>query len=251
VLAELLTFEALAALAALTLLEIVLGIDNIVVIAIITGRLPEERRPAARRIGLSLAMLMRIGLLLGVAWIIRLTEPLFGVFGLEFSWKDLVMIAGGLFLLAKATRELHVTVEGVGDHASGAAAASFSAAIAQILALDAIFSIDSVLTAVGMTDIIPVMIVAIIVAVGVMLLFAGAVSGFIERNPTTKVLALSFMLLIGVLLVAEGLGQHVPRGYVYFALAFSLGVEGLNIRARLKRQRRADKAAAKQISQTA
>lgn len=241
---NLLTFQALAAFLTLTLLEVVLGIDNIVVIAIVTGRLPEERRAAARRIGLSLAMLMRIGLLLGIAWIISLTKPLFEAFGYEFSWKDLIMIAGGLFLIAKATKELHATVEGVDHHAASRGAPSFMSAITQIILLDAVFSIDSVLTAVGMTEQVPIMIAAIVVAVGVMLVFAGAVSAFIERNPTTKVLALAFLLLIGVLLVADGLGQHVPRGYVYFALAFSLAVEGLNIRARIKRQRKAERAAA-------
>lgn len=241
--AELLTFQALAAFLTLTLLEVVLGIDNIVVIAIVTGRLPKERQASARRVGLSLAMLMRIGLLLGIAWIVTLTQPLFEALGYEFSWKDLIMISGGLFLLAKATKELHATVEGVGHHAASRGAPSFMGAITQILILDAVFSIDSVLTAVGMTHQVPIMIAAIVVAVGVMLVFAGAVSAFIERNPTTKVLALAFLLLIGVLLVADGLGEHVPRGYVYFALAFSLAVEALNIRARVKRERQAEREA--------
>jgi len=241
---ELLTFQALAAFVTLTVLEVVLGIDNIVVIAIVTGRLPEERRPAARRIGLSLAMLMRIAMLLGIAWIITLTEPIVTAFGHEFSWKDFIMIGGGLFLLAKATKELHATVEGVDHEASARGAPSFMSAITQIILLDAVFSIDSVLTAIGMTDLLLIMIAAIVVAIGVMLVFAGAISGFIERHPTTKVLALAFLLLIGVLLVAEGLGQHVPRGYVYFALTFSLGVEALNIRARMKRQRKAEGEAA-------
>lgn len=238
--AELLTFEALAALMALTALEIVLGIDNIVFIAIVTGRLPEPRRPAARRLGLLLAMLMRIALLFAISWTMRLVSPLFEILGHAFTGKDLILLGGGLFLLVKATHEIHGQIEGAHQDGAGAgppaAVVSFAGVIAQIGALDVIFSLDSVITAVGMTPHIAIMAAAVVIAVGIMIIFAGAVSRFVERHPTMKVLALSFLILVAVLLVAEGLGKHLDRGYVYFAMAFSLGVELLNLRVRKSRQ---------------
>jgi len=214
-------------------MEIVLGIDNIVFLAILTGRLPREQQEKARRIGLFLAMFMRILLLLMLTWIMRLTQPLFAVLGHPVSGRDLILLVGGVFLIAKATWEIHENLEVPGPHGpAGPAPASFGTAMAQIVALDIIFSLDSVLAAVGMARHIAVMVVAVVVAVGVMMLFADAVCRLIERHPTLKMLALSFLLLIGVLLLAEGSGQHIEKGYVYFAMAFSLGVELLNIRVR-------------------
>jgi len=230
---DLLSFESLAALVTLTAMEIVLGIDNIVFLAILTGRLPERLRPRARRLGLGGAMVMRILLLLTLSWIMRLTAPLFAVAGHPVSGRDLILLGGGLFLIGKATFEIHDKLEAPGPHApAGRAAASFGAAIAQIMLLDVVFSLDSVLAAVGMARHLAVMVAAIVAAVGVMLVFADAVCGLIERHPTLKVLALSFLLLIGVMLVAEGSGRHIEKGYVYFAMAFSLGVELLNMRVR-------------------
>jgi predicted tellurium resistance membrane protein TerC len=231
---ELLTLQSLAAFLTLTLLEVVLGIDNVVVVAIVAERLEEKVRAKARVIGLTLAMVLRIALLFAITWLMKLTQPLFSVFDKEFTGKDLVMIGGGVFLLAKATKELHAAVEGEA-HKGGKAAASFGAAIATIVAMDVVFSIDSVLTAVGMTKHIAIMVAAVVIAVGVMIAFSGALSRFISKHPTTKVLALAFLLLIGVLLVADGLGHHVPRGYIYFALGFSVLVEGFNIRMRVRR----------------
>jgi predicted tellurium resistance membrane protein TerC len=232
-LSELFTAENLTALAALTALEIVLGIDNVVFISILTGRLPEERRAVARRVGLSLAMLTRIALLFAISWVMRLTEPWLEVFGWELTGRDAILLGGGLFLIAKATFEIHEKLEGPGGpEAKRAGKVSFAGTITQILLLDVVFSLDSVITAVGMARALWVMITAVIVAVIVMLVFAGAISGFIERHPTMKMLALSFLVLIGVLLVTEGLGQHIERGYVYFAMAFSLTVELLNLRLR-------------------
>jgi predicted tellurium resistance membrane protein TerC len=231
--ADLLTTENLIALLTLSLLEIVLGIDNLVILSILTGRLPADQRPRTRRLGLFLAMIMRIALLCGLAWILRLTEPLFTALGRPVSGRDLILLAGGLFLIAKATWEIHDKLEGA-ERAAGAgrAAASFGAVIVQIVLLDAVFSLDSVITAIGMARHLAVMIAAIVLAVGAMMACAGAVGDFVERHPTIKMLALSFLILIGVLLVAEGLGRHIERGYVYFAMAFSLGVELLNMRLR-------------------
>jgi len=230
---HLLSLENLVGLLTLTAMEIVLGIDNIVFLAILTGRLPQEQQGRARRLGLFLAMFMRIGLLFTLTWIMRLTQPLFAVFGHTVSGRDLILLVGGVFLIAKATWEIHEKLEApLQQGPGGAAAASFGAAIAQIVALDIIFSLDSVLAAVGMVKEIAVMVAAVLVAVGVMLLFADAVCRLIERHPTLKMLALSFLLLIGVLLLAEGSGQHIQKGYVYFAMAFSLGVELLNMRVR-------------------
>lgn len=233
---ELFTFENLAALLTLTLLEIVLGIDNIVFIAIITGRLEPGVQPRARRLGLLAAMGTRIVLLLSIKWIMGLEEELFKLFDHGVSGKDLILLAGGLFLLGKATFEIHDKLETPKEdskHPQGraVAVASFGKVILQIMLIDVVFSLDSVVTAVGMTKHLPVMITAIVIAVLVMMIFAETVSAFIERHPTLKMLALSFLLLIGVMLVAEGCHQHISRGYIYFAMAFSLVVEALNIRA--------------------
>lgn len=230
---ELLTIENLIALVTLATLEITLGIDNIIFIAIITGRLHPTVQERARRIGMIGAMVMRILLLLAITWIMRLVHPLFTLLGHAVSGRDLILVIGGIFLLAKATFEIHDKLEGPGDGAPGEkVAASFASAIVQIMLLDIIFSLDSVITAVGMARSLAVMIAAIVLAVGVMMFFAGSVSRFIERHPTMKMLALAFLLLIGVVLVAEGLGKHFERGYIYFAMAFSLFVEMLNLRMR-------------------
>jgi predicted tellurium resistance membrane protein TerC len=220
------------ALATLTALEIVLGIDNIVFIAILAAKLPAEQQPRARRLGLSLAMLTRIALLLTLSWVIRLTAPLFTVIGHEISGRDLILIVGGLFLLAKSTREIHQRLEGETGHASARVRPSFAGVILQILLLDVVFSLDSVITAVGMVDQIEVMVAAVIIAVGFMMVFARPISEFVDKHPTIKMLALSFLLLIGVTLIAEGLDQHISKGYIYFAMAFSLFVEMLNLRTR-------------------
>jgi predicted tellurium resistance membrane protein TerC len=216
----------------LAVLEIVLGIDNIVFISILAGKLPANQRARARRLGLGLAMVMRILLLLSISWIVRLTAPLFTVLGEEISGRDLVLLAGGLFLLAKATHEIHAKLEGEEGGASVRVAPSFASVIVQITLLDIVFSLDSVITAVGMVQQVGVMIGAVVVAVLFMMAFAGALSDFVERHPTVKMLALSFLLMIGVMLVAEGLDHHIPKGYVYFAMAFSVFVEVLNIRLR-------------------
>ena len=232
---ELLSIESLIAFLTLTSLEIVLGIDNIVFIAILTGRLPAASQARARRIGLSLAMISRILLLLTISWIMRLQDDLFAILGHGFSGHELILLAGGLFLIAKATHEIHNKLEGPegmpGDDADKKKRASFSSVIGQIVVIDIVFSLDSVITAVGMARHVPVMIAAIVAAVGVMLAFAGSVSAFIERHPTMKMLALSFLLLIGVTLVVEGAGKHIEKGYIYFAMGFSLAVEFLNIRS--------------------
>ena len=238
-----LTPENLVALLTLTCLEVVLGIDNVVFIAILCGKLPPERREQARKLGLMLAMVMRILLLLAIGWLVKLTNPLFTV-GLPaalggwehgFSGRDLILLVGGLFLVGKATLEIHHKLEGVEGHGpSGAPKAAFGAVHAQIIALDLVFSLDSVITAVGMANAQWVMMTAVIIAVGVMLIFSGRISTYIEHRPTLKILALSFLLLIGVTLVVDGSGGHVPKGYVYFAMAFSLGVEMVNLRVRAK-----------------
>jgi predicted tellurium resistance membrane protein TerC len=226
--------EGWIALATLTVLEIVLGIDNIIFISILAGKLPQAERARARRLGLSLAMFIRILLLLSITWVMGLTAPLFAVLGQEISGRDIILIVGGLFLLGKSTLEIHEKLEGVEGHGSARVVASFAGVIVQILLLDIVFSLDSVITAVGMADDVAVMIIAVIVAVGVMLVSAGSISDFVERHPTVKVLALSFLLLIGVSLVAEGLDQHIPKGYIYFAMAFSVFVEMINLRVRSK-----------------
>lgn len=226
--------HAWLALATLTALEIVLGIDNVVFISILADKLPPEQRDHARKIGLGLAMLMRIALLFSLAWIIQLTAPLFSVLGEEISGRDLVLLVGGLFLLAKATHEIHDSLEGEAGAASSRVRPSFRSVLIQIVLLDVVFSLDAVITAVGMADDLPVMIAAVVIAVGVMMIFAGAINDFVSRHPTIKMLALSFLLLIGATLVAEGIDQHIPKGYIYFAMCFALGVEMLNMRARRK-----------------
>jgi predicted tellurium resistance membrane protein TerC len=228
------TAEGWIALVTLTVLEIVLGIDNIVFISILAGRLPKESRARARKVGLTLAMLMRIALLLSITWVMRLTATLFTVAGQDISGRDLILIVGGLFLLAKSTHEIHEKLEGEEGGASAAVVASFNAIIVQILLLDIVFSLDSVITAVGMAEDVAVMILAVVIAVGVMLVSAGTISDFVERHPTVKMLALSFLLLIGVSLVAEGFDQHIPKGYIYFAMFFSVFVEMINLRVRAR-----------------
>ncbi len=224
--------DNLIALVTLTALEVVLGVDNVIFISILAGKLPLQDQARARRVGLMAAMVMRILLLFSLAWIVRLTEPLFSVLGKGISGRDLILLGGGLFLLAKATMEIHERLEGVEGERSARVAPSFGAVIFQIMLLDIVFSLDSVITAVGMADSLPVMVIAVVLAVGIMMLSSGAVSEFVQRHPTVKVLALSFLLLIGMSLVGEGLGQHIPKGYIYFAMAFSVFVEVINIRVR-------------------
>jgi predicted tellurium resistance membrane protein TerC len=228
----LLTVDGLIALVTLTFLEIVLGIDNVIFISILSGKLPASDQMKARRTGLVAAMLMRIALLTFIAWIIRLTAPIFAILGRDISGRDLILIGGGLFLLGKATLEIHERIEGEAEHAAPRAAPSFGAVIAQIMLLDIVFSLDSVITAVGMADDISVMITAVILAVAVMMFSAEPISAFVNRHPTVKVLALSFLLLIGVSLVGDGLGMHIPKGYIYFAMGFSVFVEMINLRVR-------------------
>jgi predicted tellurium resistance membrane protein TerC len=225
--------QAWLALVTLTALEIVLGIDNIIFISILPGKLPQHQRPKAQRIGLALAMLTRLMLLFSLTWIMRLTEPFFSILGHGISGRDIILIAGGLFLLAKSTMEIHDKLEGEEHHTTeGKSGASFKGIVIQIMFLDIIFSLDSVITAVGMASQLAVMATAVVLAVGVMMFFAGAVSTFVERHPTIKVLALSFLLLIGVSLIADGLSFHIPKGYIYFAMAFSVFVEMINLRVR-------------------
>jgi predicted tellurium resistance membrane protein TerC len=219
----------------LTALELVLGIDNVVFISIIAGKLPRARQQRARTIGLALAMLTRLALLFSISWIIRLTAPLFTVLGEEISGRDLILIFGGLFLLGKSTHEIHGKLEGEEGNASARVKSSFTSVIIQILLLDVVFSLDSVITAVGMTENLGVMIAAVIVAVVFMMVFAAPISGFVERHPTVKMLALSFLLLIGLTLIAEGFDRHIPKGYIYFAMAFSVFVEMLNLKLRQPR----------------
>ena len=230
--------EAWLALVTLVGLEVVLGIDNIVFISILVSRLPEGQREKARQLGIGLAVVFRLVLLACIAWIIGLVEPLFTILDNPFSGRDLIMIGGGLFLLAKATTEIHVSLEHVEPQHSGAAGAkgAFAAIIVQIALLDMVFSLDSVLTAVGLVDHLSIMAIAIIISMIVMLVAARAIGEFVEQNPTVKMLALSFLMLIGFTLVAEGLGAHVPKGYIYVAVVFSMFVEGLNIAARRRRQ---------------
>jgi len=222
--------EAWIALGALTVLEIVLGIDNIVFISILSNKLPAEQQPLARRVGLGLALGGRILLLLSISWIMTLTAPLFAVFSHAVSGRDLILLVGGLFLIGKATTEIHDKLEGDDGNAAAAGSATFAGVITQIFLLDLVFSLDSVITAVGMADDVMVMIVAVTIAIGIMILSAEGIADFIEKHPTVKMLALSFLLLIGVTLVAEGAGQHIPKGYIYSAMAFSLIVEMLNLR---------------------
>ena len=226
--------NAWIALLTLTALEIILGIDNIVFITILTGRLPQEQRPRARRLGLGLAMIMRILLLTMLSTIMAMTQPLFTVLGNAISGRDIVLIAGGIFLLVKSTLEIHHQMEGHKDGAEAKAGVTFAGALVQIGLLDMVFSLDSVITAVGTVDEVSVMILAVVLSIIVMVMFVNPVSEFVERHPTFKMLALSFLVLIGVALIADGLELHIPKGYVYFAMAFSLGVELLNMRLRRK-----------------
>ena len=229
--------QAWISLATLTLLEIVLGIDNIIFISILTDRLPVDQRKRARVIGLAVAMISRILLLMSLSAMMRLTTPLFSVFDLEVSGRDLILIVGGLFLLYKATREIHEMVEGDSDHERTTTVSKFGQVIFQIMVLDIVFSLDSVITAVGMADHMAVMVTAVVLAVLVMMWAASPVADFVENHPTVKMLALSFLLLVGVVLLADGFGMHVPKGYIYFAIAFSMLVEMLNLRAARRRNR--------------
>ncbi len=224
------------ALITLTTLEIVLGIDNIIFISILTGKLPPHQQKKGRLVGLQMAMMMRIALLFSLTWIMRLTAPLFTVVGNEISGRDIILITGGLFLLAKSTLEIHERLEGEEDgHGGGRAKVSFSSVIIQIALLDIVFSLDSVITAIGMTSHLWVMVVAVVLAVVVMMFSSGFISNFVHQHPTVKILALSFLILIGVTLIAEGFDQHIPKGYIYFAMAFSVFVEMLNLRIRARR----------------
>jgi predicted tellurium resistance membrane protein TerC len=219
----------------LTVLEIVLGVDNIIFISILAGKLPVEQRAKARRLGLLGAFVSRLLLLLSIAWVVRLTAPLFTAFGVDVSGRGLILILGGLFLIAKATHEIHDKIEGgADDHAAGRVARSMTGVVAQIMVIDIVFSLDSVITAVGMVDEVAIMIAANVVALVIMLFASGPISVFVDRHPTVKMLALSFLVLIGTNLVAEGIGQHIPKGYTYFAMAFAVIVEMLNIRIRAK-----------------
>jgi predicted tellurium resistance membrane protein TerC len=228
--------EIWIALVTLTSLEIVLGIDNVVFISILAGKLPQSQQKRARTVGLAIAMGGRILLLLSISVIIKLTDPIFTLFDEALSGRDLILLGGGLFLLAKSTFEIHEKLEGHEGHASARVAPSFAAVIAQIFVLDLVFSLDSVITAVGTADDVEVMIAAVVIAVGVMLLSSGVISAFVEQHPTVKILALSFLLLIGMSLVAESVDQHIPKGYIYFAMAFSVFVEMINLRVRSRAQ---------------
>jgi predicted tellurium resistance membrane protein TerC len=222
--------DAWVGLLTLIVLEIVLGVDNVVFISILSGKLPADQQVRARQVGLSLALILRIIMLLAISWIIGLTAPLFTMMGQEISGRDLILIIGGLFLLGKATHEIHQRLEGERGHADAKVTPSFTAVVVQILLLDMVFSLDSVITAVGMVNEITIMIIAVTVAIGIMLLSAGRISDFVNNHPTVKMLALSFLLLIGFLILAEGFDQHIPKGYVYFAMAFAVFVELLNLR---------------------
>jgi len=224
--------QAWIALATLTALELVLGIDNVIFISILVDKLPPAQRERARRIGLGMAMFMRIGLLLLLSWVVGMVRPLFTVTGQDISGRDLILIVGGLFLIWKSTSEIHQSLEGVEGHASGAVKATFTAVIVQIMVIDIVFSLDSIITAVGMVNRIEVMVAAVVASVALMMWFAGPIGRFVSEHPSIKMLALSFLVVIGVMLIAEGFDHHVPRGYVYFAMAFSVCVELLNIRMR-------------------
>ena len=230
------SLQSLISLLTLMSLEVILGIDNVIFIAILAGKLPREEQGKARRLGIAMAVISRIMLLLGITWVMRLTQPLFSVFDYAFSGKQLILLGGGLFLIAKATYEIHDKLEGAEEHGKGAAAArnALASVVLQIMLVDIVFSLDSVITAVGMTPHIELMIIAVIAAALVMLVFSGPISDFVHKHPTFKMLALAFLILIGVMLVAEGFGQHIDKGYIYFAMAFALLVEVLNLRMRRK-----------------
>jgi predicted tellurium resistance membrane protein TerC len=224
--------QAWIAFATLTALELVLGIDNIIFISILVDKLPPEKRELARRIGLFMAMFMRIGLLLLLSVIVGLVEPLFTAFGKDISGRDLILILGGLFLIWKSTGEIHQSLEGEEEHGGNAVATTMTSVILQIMVIDLVFSLDSIITAVGMVDEVAIMIAAVIASVGLMMAFASGIGRFVSNHPSIKMLALTFLVVVGVVLMAEGLGHHIPKGYIYFAMAFSLGVEMLNIRFR-------------------
>lgn len=226
--------QAWIALATLTALEIVLGIDNIIFISIMAGKLPAARQNRARLTGLALAMFTRVALLFSLTWLMGLTTPLFSFLDRAITGRDLILLAGGLFLLAKSTMEIHEKLEGEEEIVTGRAAASFGAVIVQILLLDLVFSLDSIITAIGMANQLAVMVAAVVIAVGFMMLFSAAIGAFVERHPTIKMLALSFLILIGVALIGDGLGMHIPKGYIYFAMAFSVMVEMLNMKVRAR-----------------
>jgi len=231
--------QAWASLLTLTVLEIVLGIDNVVFISVVVSRLPDAQARRARQVGLALALAFRIALLMTLTWIIGLTEPVFTLFAEAFSWRDLILLAGGLFLLYKGTQEIHADIEGEERALTRAAGAGFAAVIVQVILIDMVFSVDSIITAIGIAEHIEVMIVAVVLAMLVMYAASGAIAAFIKANPTTKMLALAFLLLIGVALIADGLGFHIPRGYIYFSMVFAGLVEFFNILARKRRQRHA------------
>jgi len=232
---DLLSAAGLVSLLTLVALEVVLGIDNVIFIAILAGRLPAAEQPKARRLGIAMAVVSRIALLLSISWVMRLTEPLFSIGSWALSGKALILLGGGLFLIAKSTYEIHDKLEGAEEgHAGAGGKGALTAVVLQIMVVDIVFSLDSVITAVGMTPHIPVMIIAVLVAAGIMLAFSGPISSFVHRHPTMKMLALSFLILIGVMLVGEAFGQHVDKGYIYFAMAFALGVECINMRLRAK-----------------
>jgi predicted tellurium resistance membrane protein TerC len=231
------TPEGWIALATLFALEVVLGIDNIVFLSILVGRLPTQRREIARKLGLCLALVARLALLFSITWVMGLVDPLFSVLGEEISWRDIILIGGGLFLLAKSTHEIHNSLEGVEDSSVHLVPASFGMALVQIALLDIVFSLDSVITAVGMVGDISLMAIAIVMAVIVMLFAAKPIGDFVDERPTVKILALSFLILVGVTLIAEGLDFHVPKGYVYFAMAFSIAVEMINIKMRKRAEK--------------
>ncbi len=226
--------ESLIALATLVALEVVLGVDNIIFISILAGKLPKELQAKARNTGLILAMMTRVGLLLSITWIMKLTDPVFTILGNELSGRDIILITGGLFLLAKSTYEIHDKLEGEEHDSAGVAARSFAATIVQILILDIVFSLDSIITAVGIVSQIEIMITAVVISVIFMLIFAGPVSRFVDKHPTVKMLALSFLLMIGFTLIADGFDYHIPKGYIYFSMAFSIFVEMLNLKMRSK-----------------
>jgi predicted tellurium resistance membrane protein TerC len=226
--------EGWIALLTLTVLEIVLGIDNIIFISILAGKLPKTDRERARVVGLSLAMFIRIALLLSITWVMGLTAPMFAMFAREISGRDLILLAGGLFLIGKSTHEIHTSLEGEEERETGRARASFTGTIIQILLLDIVFSLDSVITAVGMAEAVSIMILAVVIAVAVMLVASKPIAAFVEHHPTIKMLALSFLLLIGVSLMGDGFYQHIPKGYIYFAMGFSIFVEMINLRVRAK-----------------
>jgi predicted tellurium resistance membrane protein TerC len=228
--------EGWIALGTLTALEVVLGIDNIIFISVLVARLPKDQRTLARRLGLGLAMVARLGLLFSISWLMGLTQPWFALLGNDISARDLILIVGGLFLMAKATHEIHYSLEGAGPHDSALPVSSLGAALVQISLLDIVFSLDSVITAVGLVDQVSVMAIAIILAVVVMLMAATSIGTFVDEHPTIKILALSFLILVGVTLMVEGFDVHVPKGYIYFAMAFSVTVEMLNIRMRTKQR---------------